>query len=434
MIRRLAAFSVVLVLAVACTSSSTPGSDTERSSPPVPSRDPEPSAAPSGAGSAAAALDRLCDTPTPPQSEGGTRHDPVPPVVTAIEAVVEQVRGLTFKHPVPVQALTDAQINDRLKEILASSVSADQLHRRGLAWQTIGVIPHGTDLGEAVSSYFEGQVIGFYVPETGELVFVGSDQPSAVENITLAHELTHALDDQHFDLTRTDKYGINCRDELQMAALGAIEGSAQFYSISIAAELARRGELGEIGDIGSAGASTPGVPPFLMSLEQWPYNAGLIFISRRRSDGGEQAVNEVLRRLPVSTEQVIHPERYPNDIPQPLDVPDLLGSGWSDLDVSEIGEAWFSIMLDLRLDGSRAADAAAGWDGGIYRAWSNGDRVAVMMVTVWDTRADATEFASAMRSWLGDAAAFVDVADATHVSVGFASDADSLAALQAAAG
>ncbi len=101
----------------------------------------------------------------------------------------------------------------------------------------------------------------------------------------------------------------------------------------------------------------------MQALQQWPYTAGTAFIQARYSDGGTAAVNEALRHLPVSTEQILHPERYPNDTPQPLDVPDLsadLGPGWHDLDVMEVGEAWLQMALALRIDGPVAAARDAG--------------------------------------------------------------------------
>ena len=84
-----------------------------------------------------------------------------------------------------------------------------------------------------------------------------------------------------------------------------------------------------------------------------------------------------------------------------------LGPGWEDLDAMAIGEAWLQTALGLRLDGSEASAAAAGWDGGTYRAWSDGTDTAVELSTVWDTSRDAEEFAASMSEWIdqGDGSA-----------------------------
>ena len=99
----------------------------------------------------------------------------------------------------------------------------------------------------------------------------------------------------------------------------------------------------------------------------------------------------------------MHPERFPGDVPARVDVPDLsgdLGPGWGDLDVMQVGEAWLAAMLGLRLDTATAEAAAAGWDGGLYRAFTDGDDAAVVLATAWDSVADADAFAQALREWL----------------------------------
>ena len=168
--------------------------------------------------------------------------------------------------------------------------------------------------------------------------------------------------------------------------------------------------------------------------------AGMDFVTALEARGGVKAVDQALTDLPTSTEQIIHPETYPNDVPQPVDIPDLgprLGSEWSDLDVQQVGEEFLSIMLALRLDQGTADEASAGWGGGIYRAWRNGAAVAVVLSTVWDTTTDATQFADAMQGWIdagnGQSATVLPV-QGNRVEVLFGSDAQTLSALEAAAG
>jgi hypothetical protein len=112
-----------------------------------------------------------------------------------------------------------------------------------------------------------------------------------------------------------------------------------------------------------------------------------------------------------------------------------LGEEWEDLDVMAIGEAWLQIALGLRLDGSDAGSATAGWDGGTYRAWSDGSETAVVLSTAWDSPNDAREFAAAMTDWIdqGDEHATVLESDGTVVTTLFATDAATLETLHAAA-
>ena len=437
-----AALTTLTTLAafVACTSA--PPAGTAPTSIPAPSLStPSPSSlgTSSGPGSALDALRDLCTIPELTIGPPARAHGPVPPFVQVVERIAETHRGLGFLHPVPVDVETEAGLDAKVGRTVDASISPEQLARRSRAWRTIGVIPPGADLERSLRSFYRGQVLGFYVPETGELVVGGggATDPSLEDGVVLAHELTHALDDQHFDLVGVDRLATRCRDERSMAALGAVEGSAQYFATSALADL--RPVTDPAAGIGDGGGGVPAdVPPFVQALQQWPYIAGPAFIQRRIAEGGVEAVNAVMRDLPVSTEQILHPERYPGDTPTPLDVPDLsssLGPGWQDLDVMEVGEAWLRAALSLRIGSDVVTHAAPGWDGGMYRAWSEGDRTAVWLRTAWDSPGDAAEFADAMRAWIGEGttAARVLTPSGSGVDVVFASDATTLDQLAAAA-
>jgi hypothetical protein len=396
-----------------------------------------PSVAAGGAPTAAAAIRELCVSPAGTAGATHSSPGPTPPEVAEVEDQVEQVRGLTYEHPVAVTAVDDDEMRRRVEESFDRSYPAEAYDRRTAAWRTIGVIPPGADLREALRTFLGGQVLGFYDSETGELVYEGSGELDVQERLVLAHELTHALDDQRFDLSRLDALGRRCQDEASEAALGVVEGNAQFVSASTLARFSP-GDLGDVlGALLQGLGDQPdlaGVPPFVQALEIWPYTAGLTFVTGLELDGGTAAVDAALRHPPTTTEQVIHPERYPSDVPSPVDVPDLsaaLGPGWGDLDAMQVGEEWLDAMLRLRLDGSVADDASAGWDGGVYRAWSDGDAVAVVMDTAWDSAADATAFADAMNDWNGDGHASVH-ADGDHVRLAFSSSSDVQRRLDAA--
>jgi hypothetical protein len=376
-------------------------------------------------------MQRLCEAPKAGSGSGVTPEGSTPSAIATVERQVESVRGLRYTSHVAVKALTQEQIDRRLTRNFDKTYPVDFYARRSRAWGTIGVIPAGTSIRNALLAFQTGQVVGFYNPANGQLVYIGDDELSLTERFILAHELTHALDDQHFGLRRLDAIAARCDDEAFTAGLGAIEGSAQFFATQVIVRFPTDAPLG-----GGDGGSLQGVPPFVSNLQLWPYTAGMAFIQRLDDGGGTARVDEALKTFPISTEQIIHPERWPNDVPQPVDVPDLgpvLGRGWSDLDVMTVGEVWLQLMLELRLDADSAGRAAAGWDGGLYRAWTDGSHTAVVLRTVWDTPEDAQGFADAMGSWIG-ASAFVVAPDDASVDVGFASDGATLAALRGAIG
>jgi hypothetical protein len=416
----------VALLASACTI------EFGSSSPTATPAEQSPSPVPTGRGSAAEAMASLCRPPK--VAKGGQQAEPapgsVPQAIIDVEHQVETVRGLRYERPVAVRPVTPAQMSERVAANFQATYPRAFYARRSRVWQVLGVIPAGSSIRAALLQFQTGQVVGFYNPANGKLVFQGDADLDLTERFILAHELTHALDDQHFDLSRLDPVAKRCEDETFMAGLGAVEGSAQFFATQVLLRFPTDDPLG-----GGGGGSTQSVPQFIQSLQLWPYEAGQGFIAQLDVEGGTDRVDEALRDFPVSTEQVIHPDAYPDDLPQPVDVPDLardLGPDWKDLDVMQVGEAWLEMLLALRFPEDASARAASGWDGGLYRAWTDGEHVAVALRTVWDTPEDAEEFAQAFRDWVADEHAVVEDPAGTTVQAVFADDDETLALLRSA--
>jgi hypothetical protein len=410
--RRLA-LGTALILAAACTGESSPPT---RSS-------PEPSAptveVKTGPTSAFQAMRRLCL----PADIPATRVPdlPTPPAIAEVEDQVEAVRDLAFERRVNVEPVTPEEIDRRLRRYLDVYYPKRFYRRRSDAWQTIGAIPPNVGILQAYDAYQQGQVLGFYDSQNEELVYTGDADLDRLEHFVLAHELTHAIDDQHFDLDRLDELVMRCADESFQAALGAVEGSANHF----ATQVLIRFPVAATGSVPDD-ASTERVPPLMLEIFAYPYTAGQLFADALADEGGPAAVNRALRRFPTTTEQVLHPSKYPDEVAERVDVPDLaptFGPRWRDHDVMVVGEVWLKALLNLRLDEPTAADAAVGWGGATYRAWSDGEQVAVILSTVWDSPAEATEFRDALARWIshGSAPALVLEAEGRRVHAGFAS-------------
>ncbi len=424
--------------AVSDTTTSDVSSPSSTTSPSPPGDLHIPSVDPGAATTAQQAIANLCEplsTPTGTPASGD-----LSPELEQIAHEVEIARGHTFTTPPQAEAITDQEMDRRLQESFQAYYPKELYDRRTFAWRTIGVIPSDADLHEAYRAFLTGQVVGFYDPETGELVYLGSGDLGFAERLTLAHELTHALDDQTFDLKRLDALVNACEDERSAAALGLIEGSAQYYSASSVAQNPDVGLsdlIDAIAQAASGGSPPDGVPPFLYDITLWPYSAGMSFVGTLAARGGSPTVDRAFRRFPVSTEQVIHPDRFPSDRPTPVDIPDVtgaLGSDWGDLDAMTIGEEWLRAMLALRLDAGLADAAAAGWDGGVYRAFTDGTDVVVVLRTAWDSADDANGFDQALQQWVaaGSAPAAMTTRSGTEVTAVFATSRSVLDASLAA--
>jgi hypothetical protein len=386
---RLATIAVILL--VACT---------PEPEPPTPS--PSPSSAPSdapvevktGPTSAAQVMRRLC-IPADVEADPVTKV-PTPPVIAEVEDQVEAVRGLRFDRPVNVEPITDAEMDRRLGDYLDAYYPERYYERRSRAWQTIGALPSDVGYLEALEAYQQGQVLGFYNSQNEELVYTGDVHLNRIEQFVLAHELTHAIDDQHFDLDRLDEIVMRCEDEEFLAALGIVEGSANHFATQVIIRF-------PITDVGSIpGGDGVAVPPFFEELQAYPYTLGQRFADALSDANGPSAIDAALQVFPSTTEQVLHPSKFPDEEGESVDVADFgptFGPGWRDLDAMVVGELWLRVLLHLQLADDAAESAAAGWDGGTYRAWTDGDDVAVVMSTVWDTPKDAQEFAEALAKW-----------------------------------
>ena len=387
-------------------------------------------------------LDRLCTVSTKGANTPSGGPSRPSAAIREIEEQLQEVRGLSFEEPVPAEPVTAKEMARRIGAETDAILGGDQVGRRSLAWQTLGAIPEGTDLAAAYRGLMTGGVIGYYDPDSGALVFIGSGDPTSMERFVLAHEFTHALDDQHFNLGRFDHLAAECDDEAYAGALATTEGSAQLSAFSLVDEFFSSADTGALfADTfsGSDGAIPEDTPPFIFDELGFPYDRGMVFMEAMRDRGGIEAVNDALEAPPVSTEQILHPERYPGDEPRNVEVGDLgakVGDGWVELDVMGVGEDFLSRMLAVHDAPLEASEAAAGWDGGRYRAWRKGDQVVVALATVWDTEPDAEAFEEALNRYIdqGIGADRAEVArGGSTVNALFATDAASLAAFTRAA-
>jgi hypothetical protein len=269
----------------------------------------------------------------------------------------------------------------------------------------LGLLPPGFDLGEAALGAFDSAVAGYYDPRSGALRVIEGAQTGnrVLYETTVAHELTHALEDEAFDF---DLDAMAAGGDGALAYTALIEGSA---TAVMTRYMARRfGAEETLGaTLGSAlsGSGTEGMPPFLTAQLLFPYTAGERFVGRllEVGGGGWDVVDAAMRfRPPASTEQVLHPQKY-LEVEQPARVAPPELPGWERRSRTSLGE-WTTARVLARAGGTGAGDAAAGWGGDAVALFARpgGDR-ALGVRWRWDTRRDAEEFAAALRAWGEDA-------------------------------
>jgi hypothetical protein len=333
-----------------------------------------------------------------------------PAAIRAIEAQVERLRGLRFERRVPVTIESPAKVAAELLRQVDREANRTEIDRQARALEVLGELPKGTDLFGLLRSVQAESVLGFYVPgkppAKGKL-FVRSDKGlDPYARVVLSHELTHAVTDQHFDLTRADRLANGDTDDQATAYSGLVEGDATVLMSLYQQQALTPKEQAEAINVGG-NQETPkldAAPPVVRESLLFPYTAGVAFIRALYQSGGWAAVNRAYRDPPASTEQLLHPDKYlgQRDNPQTVRIPDLrgaLGQGWGQGTRMQWGEFDTRLMLEGTFPVTTAERVAAGWDGGEVRTFQKGGSTALALRTVWDSPTEAREYCTAMSRW-----------------------------------
>jgi hypothetical protein len=332
-------------------------------------------------------------------ADGGSQAPPPAAPVDAIAARVERLRDLRFEAlPRPV-AVTSEQARREGLEDLDRSYPRERLRADETVLKLLGLIDEDAGLRDLAGSLFGEGVAGYYDPRDGRLRVVrGAGTGNRVlEEMVLAHELAHALEDQRFGLEDT-----HATDDRSLALAALHEGTATALMYAYVRERFSVEEtLG--GLLGAVFEDTGDLPPFLQSQVVFPYTGGKRFVSDllRRAGGRWDLVDTAYEvRPPASTEQVLHPQAY-FDADEPLPVRvrarRVLGPDWE----RAISGTWGELQTRDLLGSGRAAD---GWGGDRYELWRSGDAAALIMRWRWDTLRDEAEFSERARAVLGDRA------------------------------
>jgi hypothetical protein len=321
--------------------------------------------------------------------------DPLRAVVDDLSSFVEGVRGLRYLHPVEVELVEGEAFEERLLEQAVQERAEAETTERVLG--ALGLIDDDVDVAAVVESYLADAVLGFYDARTDALVVRGADTTPYVRTV-LVHELTHALDDQHFELDRPALDTAD--DESGLAFSGLVEGNAvrveTLYRRSL--DEADQEQAAEEERDFAAGIDASGVPAFVADLISFPYLAGPAFVDALVDSGGERRVDAAFGSPPTTSESVLDPEGYlAGEVVVGVPTPPAEGPV---IDQGVLGEWPIVMILSAELDPGEAQDAAVGWAGDAYVAWSDGDRTCVRATFVMD-EGEVDALAGAWSTWAG---------------------------------
>lgn len=336
-------------------------------------------------------------TPTSPPGSGLSIE--MSAEITRLVEVTEKLRGLAFDEPPTVIVLSDADLEERVRAMIDDDL--DTIDADAALYDLLGLLPPGTDLAALYRDLYGEEVVGFYDGDTGELVIpADTEDLTPFEEATLVHELTHALVDEQLgmwdafeELVEGDRF-----DEAS-ALLALIEGDATLTQLLYIADLPPQDQQSVLAESFGADTTTfATAPAFLQGSLVFPYEAGLAFVERIHGAGGFAAVNEAYSSPPLSTEQVLTPGDYPDDVPVVVPAPAVDLAGYEVSSSSVWGELGFRLMFEQVLGGR--PEAATGWAGDSYTVWTSGTKVAFAVVVGTETPADAVELASALTEYI----------------------------------
>ena len=378
---------------------------------------PTPSPSPSAAPERTFAPTATAAGSPPAASPGASSGTGDAVVYATIREQVEVIRGLQPTAEVEPVTIDEAQLRENLEAEIDAEQSPEEMALAEDLLETLGFIPKGASLRAETLDLFAGQVIGYYSPDRDELFVVSKTGQTVgtIERVTYAHEFTHQLQDQTFDLATIDTGELDQSDR-GLARLALIEGDAASVQTQWMIEQLTPDQLIEVlaaGQDPEALAALNNAPAYLSMTAVFPYDigGGLGLVQQVIGEGGFEAVDAAFADPPASTEQVIHPEKYleredPIAVNIPDDIAAKVGNGWSESARDTLGELILRIWLQehgvgpkpapLDPPGEAATKAVAGWGGDRLVLLRHADgSLAVAMATTWDTSADAAEFAQA---------------------------------------
>lgn len=339
--------------------------------------------------------------PTAPVPSADATGATVPPgldqgLLHRMEGQTEVLRGLRAKTPVPLRLLDEAA----LRTYFADHFNQDYLPAERESDQKLltmlGLLGPNDNLVQIELDVVLEQVVGVYSEDDKAMYLVGDPAHFGPdEKTTFVHEYAHALQDQYFNLQKlSPKHPDN--DDRSQAIQGFVEGDSTLVQRLWAQENLSQAEISQLGQ-GAADSKLMQAPAIVRAQLLFPYVDGFNFVRQvYQAQRGYAAVDEVFRKPPESTSQVLHPEKYlAGTSPVAVTLPDLastMGEGWRQISSNTLGEFQLRAVLEQFTDTSRAARGASGWAGDRWQLLEKDGKQALVLRTTWSSENEAHTF------------------------------------------
>lgn len=334
--------------------------------------------------------------------------------ILPIAQFVQKDRELTFIHPVPVVFLSPAAFRARIaKGDVLSPADKAKLDDELAELRALGLAQGSPDLEGLQSQEDQSSTVGYYDTETKRLYVEGTELTPYVR-VTVAHELTHALQDQRLELSKLD----NRPDDQQTAISALVEGDATVVEDDYRSSFSPREEQSYESEENAAGASPPAdYPEVLADADSFPYDFGPTFVDALVADGGNDEVNRAFASPPTAEAEIVDPALYiqgwsPTKVPAPV----IPAGAHAVEPPASFGQLSMAETLGARLGYGAWADVQ-GWAGDSSVGYREGGRICVAVDTAFSSPSAAAKFDSAARGWAADLSSASVTSDGNTVDI-----------------
>jgi hypothetical protein len=313
--------------------------------------------------------------------------------IAAADEVLEQmsqITGLKLLTPLKKSLRSREEIRAYVIKQMNEEKNPAERYADQRTAEAFGLLPKGFDLDAFMINVLTEQIEGLYDPKSREF-YIADWSPLSEQRMVMAHELTHALEDQHFQIEAWSR-AAKPNEDAELARDAVLEGSAMaamvdYLMLGTGRSLKDLPEFDPsmlIGDLGTT-PTLKNAPPFLKDALIFPYISGLNFSAAVLKNSGWAALPAVFERPPVSTQQIIHPALYKSGkTPANVTLPAFekaLGSNWAKLDENILGEFGWKEIFKQFLGEDRAKTLAAAWDGDRYALYEQKQTKKLILLT-----------------------------------------------------
>jgi len=322
-----------------------------------------------------------------------------------IEEAITRIRGLDFSHPVTYDSLSRAGIKKVIEQKLSEQYSDEDFKNIATGLSAFGLLDPGYPLKQKYIDLLGEQIAAFYDQHQHKLfMFEDASLRNSQNRVVLAHELTHALQDQNFGLLKMP-LEIKNNDDLAVATSALIEGDATLAMSDFMMKNITMQSLTDSlsGMVSQSMDQIQKSPRYLREMLMFPYLYGQKFCMALKTRGGYAAISEAFKNPPTSSAQILHPEKYlaePREEPVRVNFADTTANGKKPLADNVLGEMGIRIFLEKWGQAATAADSASGWRGDRYLVFGDGPDTELAWKTVWNSREDAEKFLRALMDTL----------------------------------